>query len=69
MPPWTYSTSVTSGTRALVTGWLWVMKLAQPKNMVFAEDVSKGKPGRYFYVYGTAGEDLPLTRQILNAIN
>ena len=47
MPSWTYSTSVTSGTRALVTGWLSVMKLAQPKNMVFAEDVSKGKPGNY----------------------
>lgn len=46
-----------------------MMKLAQPKNMVFAEDVSRGKPGEYFYVHGSAGEDLPLTRQILNAIN
>ena len=41
------STSVTSGTRALLTGWLSVMKLAQPKHMVVAEDVSVGKPGGY----------------------
>ena len=50
MPPRTYSTSVTSGTRALVTGWLSVMKLAQPKIMVFAEDVSHGKPGNDLFM-------------------
>ena len=35
----------TSGTRPLVTGWLDVMQLAHPKNMVVAEDVHEGKPG------------------------
>ena len=40
--PWTI---VTSGTRPLVSGWLDVMKLAHPENMVVAEDVKEGKPG------------------------
>lgn len=35
----------TSGTRPLVTGWLDVMQLAHPNNMVVAEDVKSGKPG------------------------
>ena len=35
---------VTSGTRALVEGWLDVMKLSYPKNMVVAEDCEAGKP-------------------------
>lgn len=38
--------SVTSGTRALCTGWLEVMELAHPKHLVVAEDVKEGKPGR-----------------------
>jgi hypothetical protein len=29
----------------LVTGWLDVLKLAHPKNLVTAEDVKIGKPG------------------------
>ena len=40
--PWAI---VTSGTRPLVTGWLDVMKLAHPRNLVVAEDVEEGKPG------------------------
>lgn len=35
---------VTSGSRALVAGWLDVMKLARPKHMVVAQDVVVGKP-------------------------
>lgn len=38
--PWAI---VTSGTRPLVTGWLGVMKLAHPKNLVTAEDVENGQ--------------------------
>ena len=40
--PWAI---VTSGTRPLIQGWLDVMRLAKPKRMVTAEDVSQGKPG------------------------
>jgi glycerol-1-phosphatase len=47
--PWAI---VTSGTRPLVTGWLKVMKLAFPKNMVTAEDVQKGKPDPACYRLG-----------------
>ncbi|KAF1943189.1 HAD-like protein [Clathrospora elynae] len=43
---------VTSGTRPLVTGWLDVMKLAHPKNMVTAEDVLNGKPDPACYQMG-----------------
>ena len=41
--PWAI---VTSGTRPLVTGWLDIMKLAHPRNLVVAEDVKEGKPGK-----------------------
>ncbi|KAI7153659.1 HAD-like protein [Hortaea werneckii] len=47
--PWAI---VTSGTRPLVTGWLDVMKLAQPKYMVTAEEVAKGKPDPACYRLG-----------------
>ncbi|KAL2043521.1 hypothetical protein N7G274_003828 [Stereocaulon virgatum] len=47
--PWAI---VTSGTRPLVTGWLEVMKLAHPKNMVVAEDISIGKPDPECYQLG-----------------
>lgn len=40
--PWAI---VTSGTPALVEGWLEVMQLARPKNLVTADDVDNGKPG------------------------
>jgi glycerol 3-phosphatase-1 len=47
--PWSI---VTSGTRPLVSGWLDVMKLAHPKNLVTAEDVSNGKPDPACYQKG-----------------
>lgn len=40
--PWAI---VTSGSRPLVSGWLDVLNLAHPKNLVTAEDVKHGKPG------------------------
>lgn len=43
---------VTSGTRALVDGWLDVMKLSHPKNLVTAEDVTVGKPDPSCYLLG-----------------
>ncbi|KAF2706618.1 HAD-like protein [Pleomassaria siparia CBS 279.74] len=43
---------VTSGTRPLVTGWLDVMKLAHPKNLVVAESVKIGKPDPACYRLG-----------------
>jgi glycerol 3-phosphatase-1 len=45
---------VTSGTRPLVTGWLDVLKLAHPKNLVVAEDVENGKPDPACYEMGKA---------------
>lgn len=45
---------VTSGTRPLVTGWLDVMKLAHPENLVVAEDVENGKPDPACYKMGEA---------------
>ncbi|KAL8643284.1 MAG: hypothetical protein Q9228_000091 [Teloschistes exilis] len=50
---------VTSGTRALVTGWLDVMHLSRPKHLVVAEDVSAGKPAPD--CYKRAISDLGLT--------
>ncbi|KAL8739045.1 MAG: hypothetical protein Q9181_000227 [Wetmoreana brouardii] len=47
--PWAI---VTSGTRALATGWLDVMDLSHPKTMVVAEDVSAGKPAPECYRLG-----------------
>ena len=47
--PWAI---VTSGTRSLVTGWLDVMKLPRPKNLVVAEDVDVGKPAPDCYLLG-----------------
>ncbi|KAF2018777.1 HAD-like protein [Aaosphaeria arxii CBS 175.79] len=43
---------VTSGTRPLVSGWLDVLKLAHPKNLVTAEDVEHGKPDPACYLLG-----------------
>lgn len=43
---------VTSGTSALVTGWLEILKLPRPNHMVVAEDVSKGKPDPTCYLQG-----------------
>ncbi|KAF2152218.1 HAD-like protein [Myriangium duriaei CBS 260.36] len=47
--PWAI---VTSGTRPLVTGWLDVLGLAQPKVLISAEDVAAGKPDPAPYTYG-----------------
>ncbi|KAF2266873.1 2-deoxyglucose-6-phosphate phosphatase 2 [Lojkania enalia] len=50
---------VTSGTRPLVTGWLDVLKLAHPRNIVVAEDVANGKPDPACYLLGRTKLDLP----------
>ena len=47
--PWAV---VTSGTRALIDGWIKVLKLAHPKTLVVAEDVDKGKPHPACYLLG-----------------
>lgn len=54
--PWAI---VTSGTKPLVTGWLNVMKLAHPKNLVTAEDVPRGKPDPACYLLGRSKLGLP----------
>ena len=41
---------VTSGSRALVEGWLDVMQLAQPKHLIVAQDVEHGKPDPECYL-------------------
>lgn len=47
--PWAI---VTSGTDALLSGWLEVMKLPRPERTVVAEDVPNGKPDPACYVLG-----------------
>lgn len=47
--PWAV---VTSGTKALIDGWLKMLKLAHPKNLVVAEDVEVGKPDPRCYLLG-----------------
>ena len=47
--PWAI---VTSGTTPLVQGWINVMKLAQPKHLVTAEQVARGKPDPACYRLG-----------------
>ncbi|KIW06826.1 uncharacterized protein PV09_02506 [Verruconis gallopava] len=53
-------TIVTSGTRPLVTGWLDIMKLAHPENLVTAEDVKNGKPDPEGYLLGYRRLGLPV---------
>src|ERR1700712_2393078 len=60
--PWAI---VTSGTRPLVTGWIEVMKLAHPKNLVAAEDVEHGKPDPACYHLGCARLSLPNATEML----
>lgn len=60
--PWAV---VTSGTRALVDGWLDVMKLAHPKNLVVAEDVTVGKPDPRCYLLGRTRLGLDSSESIL----
>ncbi|KAF3483233.1 uncharacterized protein GIQ15_02557 [Arthroderma uncinatum] len=47
--PWAV---VTSGSNALITGWLGVLQLAHPKYLVVAEDVQVGKPDPSCYLLG-----------------
>ena len=47
--PWAV---VTSGTRALISGWIERLKLAEPRTMVVAEDVEDGKPDPSCYLMG-----------------
>lgn len=56
---------VTSGTRALVTGWLDVMKMTYPPAMVVAEDVTEGKPDPQCYLLGQKKLGLPRTARIV----
>ncbi|KAF9889208.1 hypothetical protein FE257_007521 [Aspergillus nanangensis] len=49
---------VTSGTRALVDGWLDVLNLTHPKMLVVAEDVESGKPNPGCYLLGRKLLDL-----------
>jgi glycerol-1-phosphatase len=60
--PWAV---VTSGTSALANGWIDVMKLAQPKHMVVAEDVENGKPDPACYLLGRKRLGLDNESQIL----
>ncbi|EAW07780.1 HAD family hydrolase [Aspergillus clavatus NRRL 1] len=43
---------VTSGSRALIDGWLSVLKLTHPETLVVAEDVQQGKPDPSCYLLG-----------------
>jgi glycerol 3-phosphatase-1 len=43
---------VTSGTRGLISGWLDIMKLAHPQNLIAAQDVKNGKPDPEGYLLG-----------------
>lgn len=49
---------VTSGTSALIDGWLGVMKLARPDMLVVAQDVDIGKPDPSCYLLGRKRLDL-----------
>ncbi|KKY20003.1 putative glycerol-3-phosphate phosphatase [Phaeomoniella chlamydospora] len=60
--PWAI---VTSGTGALAGGWIQVMKLARPKNLVVAEDVSHGKPDPECYLMGRDRLALSSTSSVL----
>ena len=56
---------VTSGTKALVDGWIQVMNLAHPKHMVLAEDVENGKPDPACYLLGRQRLGLAAERELL----
>ncbi|KAL1853078.1 DL-glycerol-3-phosphatase [Paecilomyces lecythidis] len=60
--PWAV---VTSGTRALIEGWLHVLKLAHPKFLVVAEDVEVGKPDPRCYLLGRSRLGLDHSTSIL----
>lgn len=56
---------VTSGTRALIDGWLGVLKLTHPKFLVVAEDVELGKPDPRCYLLGRKKLDLEHSSSIV----
>lgn len=56
---------VTSGTQALVDGWLNVMKLAHPKFLITAEAVANGKPDPECYRLGQSRLGLSNASNIL----
>lgn len=56
---------VTSGTRALIDGWLDVLQLAHPKFLVVAEDVELGKPDPGCYLLGRSRLGLDESASIL----
>lgn len=56
---------VTSGTRALVTGWLDVLKMPWPETMVVSEDVSEGKPNPQCYLLGQQRLGLPKEAEMI----
>ncbi|CZT50288.1 probable glycerol-3-phosphate phosphatase (glycerol-1-phosphatase) [Rhynchosporium secalis] len=60
--PWAI---VTSGTTPLVSGWLDVLKLPTPENLVVAEDVKNGKPDPACYLMGMEKLDATDPSQVL----
>lgn len=54
--PWAVCTSAT---RALLDGWIDILKLAHPRCIVVAEDVEKGKPHPDCYLLGRGRLGLP----------
>ncbi|KIW14999.1 hypothetical protein PV08_07786 [Exophiala spinifera] len=54
--PWAV---VTSGTSALLNGWIEVLKIAHPRCLVVAEDVENGKPDPSCYLLGRQRLGLP----------
>jgi len=56
---------VTSGTRALVTGWLDVLKMPWPPTMVVSEDVAEGKPNPQCYLLGQERLGLPRDAEMI----
>ncbi len=60
--PWAV---VTSGTRALLNGWIDVLKIARPRCLVVAEDVENGKPDPACYLLGRQRLGLPEDSQMI----
>lgn len=56
---------VTSGTRALIDGWLEVLGLPHPNKLVVAEDVELGKPDPRCYLLGRKRIELEDSTSIL----
>lgn len=56
---------VTSGTRALIDGWLNVLGLPHPEILVTAEDVPKGKPDPRCYLLGRKELEIEESTSIL----